>query len=127
MFKKLDIFGISASLVCAIHCSVLPLAIAGGFLSNSYFLGHGIFELIFIGVSIFLGVSSLVSSYRNTHKKLLPMALFTFGLISVFIGLQFHGTIEIIMATTGGLTIASSHLINIKLNKNYKFRESILA
>jgi hypothetical protein len=127
MLKKLDIFGISASLVCAVHCSVLPIAIAGGLLSNSFLMGHGIFEIIFIVISVFLGVSSLAKSYRFTHKSSLPLTLFTIGLLSVFIGLRIHGIPEIILATFGGLTIAISHLINIKLNKKLKFEDSILA
>lgn len=127
MIKKLDIFGISASIVCAIHCSLLPLAIAGGFLSNSYLMGHGVFELIFIGVSVFLAMSSLVSSYRYKHRKLMPLILFLIGLFSIFIGLQFHGFFEIILATSGGLIIALAHFVNIKLNKSFKFKHSILA
>jgi hypothetical protein len=114
--KKLDYFGISASLMCALHCSVLPLAIAGGFLSNSFLSGHGLVEYGFIIISVVIGYSSLIKSLRNTHQRYLPVLLFSIGLLCVFVGLRFHGNVEIILATLGGITIALAHFLNIKLN-----------
>lgn len=114
--KKLDLIGMSASIVCAAHCSILPLAITYGLLGGSFMVGHGIFELLFIGVSVYLAVSSLYSSYRNFHKNILPIALFVLGLFSISLGLILHAGWEILLATLGGLVIATAHFLNYRLN-----------
>lgn len=106
----------SASIACAAHCSILPLAITYGLLGGSFMMGHGIFELLFIGVSVFLAVSSLYSSYRNYHKNILPIALFVLGLLSISFGLILHAGWEILLATLGGLVIATAHFLNYRLN-----------
>ncbi len=117
---KADLLGITASLTCAVHCSVLPLAIAGGLLSSSFLAGHGAVEIIFILVSIVLAVYTLWGSFQSRHRNPMPLFLFAIGLISIIIGLLNHGAIEIMLATTGGILIAVSHYINIRLNRRVR-------
>ena len=114
---KADLLGITASLTCAVHCSVLPLAIAYGLLSTSFLSGHGTVEMVFIVISIVLAVYTLWGSFQNRHKNPLPLVLFGLGLIGIFAGLLNHGSHEIILATSGGILIAFSHLLNIRLNR----------
>jgi hypothetical protein len=114
---KADLLGIMASLTCAVHCSVLPLAIAYGFLGSSYMLGHGFVEMIFIFLSISVAVYALWGSYARNHRNPLPLVSFTIGIICIVIALINHGNIEIVLATLGGLIIAFAHLINMRLNK----------
>lgn len=113
---KADLLGITASLTCAVHCSLLPLAIAYGLLSSSFLTGHGVVEMIFVLISIGLAAYTLWSSYHSRHKNPLPLGLFIFGIFSIMIGVVNHGAMEIILATGGGLFIATSHFINIRLN-----------
>lgn len=114
---KADVLGIMASLTCAVHCSVLPMAIAYGFLSSTFMAGHGIVEFLFVAISIAVAVYALWGSYVKHHRNPLPLISFTIGILSIFIALMNHGTIEIILATLGGLIIASAHLINLRLNR----------
>ncbi len=114
--KRLDFIGMSASIVCAAHCSVLPLAITYGLLGGSVALGHGIFEIAFILLSVYLAVSSLYSSFKKYQHNLAPIALFAGGLLFVTFGLLFHTGWEFILATLGGLAIASAHYWNYRLN-----------
>jgi hypothetical protein len=114
---KADLLGITASLTCAVHCSVLPLAIAYGLLSSSFLSGHGLVEMVFIMISVGLAIYTLWGSYQSRHRNVLPLALFGIGLISIMTGLLNHGSVEIVLATFGGLLIAISHFINIRLNR----------
>jgi len=112
----LDVFGVSASFLCALHCSLLPLAIASGLLSNVFMAGHGVFEMIFIVISVGLAFFSLYQSFVR-HGNFKPLMSFGAGLLLIIIGFNVHGMAEIILATTGGLIIAYAHLHNIKLNR----------
>ncbi|NNF34081.1 MAG: MerC domain-containing protein [Saprospiraceae bacterium] len=114
---KADLLGITASLTCAVHCSVLPLAIAYGLLSSSFLTGHGLVEMVFILISVGLAIYTLWGSYQSRHRNVLPLILFGIGLLCIMTGLLNHGSVEIIMATFGGLLIAFSHFINIRLNR----------
>ena len=114
---KADLLGITASLTCAVHCSVLPLAIAYGLLSSSFLAGHGLIEMIFIVLSVGIAIYTLWGSFQTRHRNPLPLFLFSTGMLAIVIGLINHGTIEILLATTGGILIAASHLFNIKLNR----------
>ena len=116
-YKKLDYLGITASLICAVHCSVLPIAIGLGFLGSGFLAGHGIFEMIFIGLSLIFAFSSLYQSYQKIHHSVIPFTLFISGLMMVITGLYLHGVSEIILATFGGIIIAASHFYNIKLSQ----------
>lgn len=114
---KADVLGIMASLTCAVHCSVLPLAIAYGFLGSSFMMGHGFVEMIFIFLSVSVAVYALWGSYAKNHRNPLPLVSFTIGIICIVIALLNHGNVEIVLATFGGLIIAFAHLINMKLNR----------
>lgn len=113
---KADILGITASLTCAVHCSILPLGIAYGMLGSSFMIGHGFVESIFIVLSIGLASYALYGSYRSNHGNPLPLSLFFLGLALILVGVINHGNWEIIMATSGGFLIAVAHFYNIRIN-----------
>jgi len=116
-FHRVDLLGIMASLTCAVHCSVIPLAIAYGMLGSSFLSGHGIFEAFFIVLSIGLASYTLWGSYIEGHRNVIPLIGFFTGITFVAIGLMFHGTAEIVFATMGGLIIAAAHFYNLLLNR----------
>lgn len=118
-YKKLDYLGITASLICAVHCSVLPIAIGLGFLGSGFLVGHGIFEMVFIGLSMFFAFTSLYQSYQKIHHNVVPFVMFISGLVMIISGLYFHGISEIILATMGGIIIAVSHFYNIRLSQQF--------
>ena len=115
--EKADLLGIVASMTCAVHCSVLPLAITYGILSSGIMESHGIIEVLFCGLSLLIASYTLWGSYKGRHGNPIPLISFVFGLGCIIIGLGFHGNLEIVFATLGGLTIASAHLHNILINR----------
>src|SRR3546814_4999244 len=65
----LDRFGATGSLICAVHCALLPLVLAAiPSLGLSEWLGAG-FELAFVVFATSVGVFSLVYGYRR-HRRI---------------------------------------------------------
>ena len=74
-----DALGVTTSLLCAIHCAVLPLLF-----SSLPFLGIDVikdkaFEYGMIGLAFLIGVIALSHGYRRHHHKLFPVFIFTAG------------------------------------------------
>jgi hypothetical protein len=117
----LDRIGISASLLCAIHCAALPLALAVLPLAGAHILLGGTIELVMIGVSAVVGVASLGSSYR-VHGRLNPLLIMAAGatiLVANFVGHDSHSelaeALHPYIAAVAGLMIATAHRINMRL------------
>lgn len=117
----LDRLGISASLICAIHCAALPLAFTILPLAGAHVLLDGPFELIMIVISATVGIVSLGSSFR-VHRKVNPLLMMAAGatiLVANFVGHEGHShtaeTLHPYIAVVAGLMIASAHRINMRL------------
>lgn len=118
--RLLDRIGMSASLLCAIHCAAMPLAITLLPLLGAHILFDGTVELVMIAISATVGVASLGSSYR-VHRRLNPLLMMTAGatiLIANFFGHETHSalteTLHPYVAAAAGLMIAFAHRINMK-------------
>ena len=112
----LDQTGVVASLVCAIHCALLPFAVTILPLLGLTFLANPIFEIVMIALSLCVGLMALLTSYRS-HKQKRPILLLSIGFIFIVLGHLIENT-EAVLIPIGGLIIALAHLINIKANKN---------
>jgi hypothetical protein len=117
----LDRLGISASLLCAIHCAALPLALTILPLAGAHVLLDGSIELVMILISAVVGIVSLGTSYR-VHRKLNPLLMMSAGatiLIANFMGHDGHShtaeTLHPYIAVVAGLMIATAHRINMRL------------
>ncbi|MET3115045.1 hypothetical protein AAKU52_002788 [Pedobacter sp. CG_S7] len=117
---NLDRFGITASTLCAIHCAVLPFMLTILPLWGLGFLANESIELTMISISIIIGVWSLGRSYWLSHRNLLPTLLLIFGFVFIASG-HFLGiaVLEPILIPLGGFTIATAHLINLRLFKSF--------
>jgi hypothetical protein len=119
--RLLDRIGISASMLCAIHCAILPLAMTVLPLLGIGFLAHGWFEIAMISLSITIGVLSLGRSYR-IHRRLNPIFMMIAGATLLLFNLLGHSThdetLEMLhpfIALLGGIMIISAHRVNMKL------------
>jgi hypothetical protein len=122
--RLLDRLGISASLLCAVHCALLPLAMTVLPLLGIGFLAHGSFEIAMIALSITIGVLSLGRSYR-IHRRLNPIFMMGAGAILLLFNLLSHQThdhtleaLHPFIALLGGIMIISAHRVNMKLCRN---------
>jgi MerC mercury resistance protein len=120
MFKKnnnkLDKIGICVSLLCAVHCAMLPLIITLLPLIGFKFLANEYFEMAIIASSLLIGYTSLRGSYRK-HYNSKPLIIITQGFMVIFIGKIFVAThYEWLFLTAGGLLIATAHFYNSRLS-----------
>ena len=115
----LDRFGAAGSLLCAIHCALLPLAIA---LLPA--LGLGIFqsdafEAAFIAFATCVGLFSVVWGYRR-HGAVRALGLLIPGLAALWIGILYaplHHSIlpHALVMTFGGTMVGLAHIANLRL------------
>lgn len=116
----LDRFGATGSLLCAVHCAVLPLLLAlAPSLGLSVWLGDGVERAVVVFVTL-LGLFSLVLGYRR-HRALRALGLLLPGLALLWIGLL-HGPLHhsvlphAVVMTVGGALVGIAHLVNLRLN-----------
>jgi len=113
--SKLDNAGMTASVLCAIHCAIVPLLITVLPLSGLGFLANPAIEWSMIIFALFIGVYAIGLSYLRTHHRLLPVILLVSGFITIIIGHVFvKGWHEALVVPVGGLLIATAHFFNFR-------------
>jgi hypothetical protein len=114
----LDTFGTVASLLCAVHCAVTPMAIALLPLVGLEFLGAEATEYTLVGLSIVVGSVSLVLGYGR-HHSVRTLGIFSCGLTLLFAGrvTETFGAegVGVVSAVAGGCVVATAHIINRRL------------
>jgi hypothetical protein len=114
----LDASGMSMSLLCAVHCALMPLVV-----TILPWIGLGILaedgaESILLGLSASLGIASSYLGYR-VHRSGWSVILLAAGLGLLASGRIVEGweyeTIGLPLLVGGGLVVASSHLLNRRL------------
>lgn len=121
--KLLDRIGAFGSLLCAIHCALLPLAIAVlPSLGVAAWLGSG-FEAGFVLFATSLGLFSMVWGYRR-HRAVQALSLLVPGLLVLWLGVLYRPLHESVIPhaiamTFGGTLVGLAHLANLRLNHGH--------
>ena len=116
----LDRLGATGSLLCAIHCALLPLVIALlPALGIAAWLGEG-FERGFVLFATLLGLFTLVWGYRR-HHVVRALGLLLPGLAILWFSVLYaplhHALLpHAITMTLGGTLVGWAHLANLRLN-----------
>ena len=119
----LDRLGATGSLLCAIHCALLPLAIA---LLPSFgiaaWLGEG-FERGFVVFASLLGLVTLIWGYRR-HRAVRALGLLVPGLSALWLGVlvqPLHEAVvpHAVVMTLGGSLVGLAHLANLRLSHGH--------
>lgn len=116
--RRADRFGFAASVVCAIHCALLPLVL-GLLPALGLQLGGWVdFDQAFVVFATLLGATTLTLGYRR-HRAFRAWALLLPGLGLVwaasFTALHRHGLAHTAMMVAGGVLLAAAHLVNLRL------------
>jgi len=112
---KLDNIGMTASVLCAIHCAIVPILITSLPLIGLGFLANPLIEWSMIILALFIGIYAISLSYFRTHHKRLPMLLLITGFAIIIAGHLFITSWqEAIIVPIGGLLIATAHFFNYK-------------
>ncbi|MBF6023857.1 MerC domain-containing protein [Lysobacter niastensis] len=121
--RLLDRLGAFGSLLCAIHCALLPLLIAVlPSLGVAAWLGKD-FETAFVLFASALGLFSLAWGYRR-HRAVRALSLLIPGLVALWVGVLYqplHETLvpHAIVMTFGGTLVGLAHMANLRLNHGH--------
>lgn len=112
----LDKLGMAVSSVCAVHCALAPILITVAPLIGLGFIFEEKFETTVIMVSLGLAFLSLVWGFYKDHRKFEPLYLLLLGSCFIYLSrLESVALPEPLLMACGGLSIAASHFINMKL------------
>lgn len=119
----IDKFGSAASVLCALHCALLPLFIAILPALGIGFLAWSGFEWAFVCFATLLGLVSLWMGYQR-HRIYRALLFLVPGLGLVWMGVlvpAIHESIvpHAVVMSMGGTLIAVAHLINLRLNHGH--------
>ena len=119
----LDRLGATGSLLCAIHCALLPLVIAVlPSLGIATWLGDG-FERGFVVFATLLGLFTIIWGYRR-HRAVRALGLLLPGLATLWFSVLYpplhHALVpHAITMTLGGTLVGLAHLANLRLNHGH--------
>ena len=117
--RLLDRLGATGSLICAIHCAVLPIVIATlPALGLAAWMGDG-FEQGFVLFASLIGLFSVFWGYRR-HGAVRALGLLVPGLLLLWLGILYaplhHALVPHALAmTAGGTLVGLAHLANLRL------------
>ncbi|MBK6363644.1 MAG: MerC domain-containing protein [Saprospiraceae bacterium] len=120
-----DSAGFFASLLCAIHCSAIPILISLGLMGSGSWLHNHLFDWIIIGFGFIMAGYAIVGDYVKKHRNIKPLILAVTGFIFLLVGMIDHHGWMLIFSVTGGIMVASSHVLNWKYTQTCSRMKSI--
>jgi len=110
----LDFAGAFTAMVCAVHCTIVPIVLSLGWATN---VAHShTFDFLFLAIGVIIAGFVLLRDYSKNHGSFIPSFIAILGFITLFIGIETHGHLPI-LNILGGLMIVASHLYNWKLSR----------
>jgi drug/metabolite transporter superfamily protein YnfA len=120
-----DFIGMSASLLCAIHCALLPFLLSMASLSGFHFLGNPAIEASVVFISLLLACFAIVHGYRKHHGNWYPVITAAIGFLFIGFAHLLEGSIfHHLFSAAGGVLIALAHLLNWRLSRTSGKRKS---
>ena len=114
-----DTFGMSTSLLCAVHCGIAPFLFSLSAISG-HSLFHGVIDFFFISIGILLATISFWSGYKKHHRKLSPLIIGSIALLFLLFGKFFFPFTNNVLMIVGGILLFLAHFLNMKLCKKCK-------
>lgn len=113
--SNLDLAGILASALCAIHCAIVPVMMTLGALGGGHWMHNHLVDYIFIFLGLIFAGFALLRS-KEKHNSNSPLILAVVG-FAILIMAQFdHGILHSILGVSGGLLIISAHMVNWRVS-----------
>ncbi len=119
IFKKRinwDALGVTTSVLCAIHCAVLPLFLSSWPLLGVNIIHNQVFETTMIFIAFAVGIYALSHGFKKHHHNILPIALFAVGMCFLFAKQVWHNA-ELWLLLPAVALIISGHFINYRLSR----------
>lgn len=121
--RTLDRLGAYGSILCAIHCALLPVVIALLPALGLISMGNDRFEQAFVVFATLLGLFSLIQGYRR-HGVVRALGLLIPGLLVLWLAVLYaplhHSLVPHAIAMTfGGTLVGLAHVANLRLNHGH--------
>ncbi|HXS72530.1 MAG TPA: MerC domain-containing protein [Rhodanobacteraceae bacterium] len=117
-----DRLGATASLLCAVHCALLPFVLALLPLIGLGFLADHRFERVFVACAAALASVTIVTAWRR-HRRLHALFLLVPGiallLAGIVIDISRHEWLHTGLVVCGGVLVASAHIVNLVLSHRH--------
>ena len=114
-----DSLGIITSILCAIHCGVLPLLLPVLPLFGVNIIHNSIFEWGMILIAFSVGIYSLYHGYIKHHHVYSPLFFFMTGFVFL-VAKQFFIEYEFLFLCLAVIFIISAHFMNFRLSRKSK-------
>ena len=107
--------GIALSILCAIHCMLLPVLILAASFIGTSFLNNPLFEIALLPVAFVFAAYILRKDYQ-IHANNRPWVLLAIALPLLIVGLIFHSHLFI---GTGATCMAIAQFLNWRLHREH--------
>lgn len=112
-----DTAGFFTSMLCAIHCSAVPVLVSLGLLGSGTWLHNHMIDWVVIGFGVIIASYSLLGDFIRKHRNILPLGMAFTGFLFLLIGMVEHHGWMLLFSVSGGLMVASAHLINHRIGR----------
>jgi hypothetical protein len=109
-----DALGIGTSILCAIHCALLPVLMSTLPIFGVNIIHNLVFEWGMIALAFLVGSYSLFHGYIKHHRSIAAVLIFSFGFIFLVLK-QFVVLYEIHFLIIAVIFIISAHFYNYRL------------
>jgi tetrahydromethanopterin S-methyltransferase subunit C len=108
-----DALGIATSMICAIHCAVLPLVLTSLPLFGINIIHNNLFEAAMIAFAFVIGSVALFHGYKRHHHRTLPLFVFSLGFIFLVLK-ELFVAYEIVLLIPAVAFILTGHFFNFR-------------
>lgn len=107
-----DILGIFVSIICAVHCTILPFILAYAGIHSSQG-SHRLFDFIILSIALVVLFSTI---RKKITKQNLPLITFLIlaGFVCYFLSFCFQSTLSHFLFATGSVFWLIVHAKNLK-------------
>lgn len=109
-----DALGIGTSILCAIHCALLPVLMGSLPVFGVNIIHNLAFEWSMIAIAFAVGSYSLFHGYIKHHRSLVPVLIFSVGFIFLVLK-QFFAQYEVPFLIIAVVLIICAHFYNYRL------------
>jgi membrane-bound ClpP family serine protease len=112
-----DRVGMVGSLLCALHCALIPIAVALLPALGVVSFGGDVDQMVVVFATV-LGITSLTIGFRR-HRAYNAWILMVPGVLLLWLAsftpLHDHSGAHVALMVAGGLMVAAAHLANLRL------------
>lgn len=110
-----DTVGITTSILCAIHCALLPIIVTTLPVFGVNIIHNGFFEWGMIGLAFVVGSYSLFHGFIKHHRSFIPVAIFSAGFLCLVLKQFYDGSLSLVFLFIAVACIISAHYYNYRL------------